>query len=107
MSTNHSYEPAVLCAFINSGRIRLPLSHTRSLEVIAALERAKDWNTIAHRSDAKLLKARAKILKAEINLRAPAMRLSEVDAIAALEQMRNAEVALPQQPDNLSQAGSK
>lgn len=92
MPTNHHYEPAVLCAFINSGRIRLPLSHTRALEVIAALERAKDWNTIAHRPDAILLKARAKIIRAEINRRAPDMRLSEADAIAAIEQLGAAEV---------------
>jgi hypothetical protein len=98
MSTNHSYDPTVLCAFINSGRIRLPLSHTRTLEVIAALERDKDWNHIAHRPDAILLKARAKILRVEINSRIPNMRLSEVDAIAAIEQMSKAEVALPQEP---------
>jgi len=95
MPTNHSYNPTVLCAFINSGRIRLPLSHTRTLEVIAALEMAKDWNHIAHRPDAMLLKARAKILRDEINVRTHDMRLSETDAIAAIEQMLKAESALP------------
>jgi len=98
MSTNHSYDPTVLCAFINSGRIRLPLSHCGTLEVIAALEGVKDWNHLAQRPDAMLLKARAKILRVEINSRIPNMRLSEVDAIAAIEQMSKAEVALPQEP---------
>lgn len=95
MPTIHSYNPTLLCAVINSGRLRLPLSHTRTLEVIAKLEGAKDYNTIAHRSDANLLKARAKILREEINRRIPQMRLSETDAIEAIKALSQAQV-IPQ-----------
>ncbi len=98
MSTDRSYKSTVLCAFINSGRVRLPLSHSGALEAIAVLEGVRDWNSLAQRAEAKLFKTRAKILRAEINRRSPDMQLSEVDANAAIEQLRKAEDFLPPEP---------
>ncbi len=67
MSQNHSYSADLLRAFINTGGIRLPLSHTRALEVIAHLEGAANWNVIALRDNAALLKSRAKTLRDYVN----------------------------------------
>lgn len=81
------YSADALYAIVNSGDIRLPLTHTRSLEVVAKLEGAKDWNSIAHRGDGAALKARAKTLRSEVNGRLLDSRLPEgvtADIIAAV-----------------------
>ena len=87
MSPIHRYDVTTLCAFINSGQVGLPLTHTRSLQVIAALEGARDWFALAHREDADSLKARARILRATINSLCLSAPLSESVAAIVVEKI--------------------
>src|SRR5882724_1281492 len=87
MSPMHRYDVTTLCAFINCGHVRLPLTHTRSLQVIAALEGAGDWFALAHREDADSLTARARILGATINGLCISAPLSESVAAIVIEKI--------------------
>ena len=91
----NQYSPTALSALINSGRFRLPLTHTRSLEVLGALENVTGWNSIAHRDDAPLLKARARVLRAKVNELVKDSVLALADAEAVIAFMAEASAPLP------------
>src|SRR4051812_44457361 len=95
MIPSDRYNVAALCAFINSGNVRLPLSHTRSLQVIAALEGEADWFALAHRDDANSLKARAKVLRAALEKVCPPTPLTDSAAAGIIDAILNPGLAVP------------
>lgn len=78
------YNPNTLCRVINSGRLRLPLSHCRALELVAVLEGTQTWHALAHRPDALTLKARASVLRFVVNQRFAAGPITAAAAAEAL-----------------------
>ncbi len=61
--------PDALCALVNSGGFRLPLSHTRALDLTARLYGAPNWNAAAVSPLAETIRARSILLRAEVNRR--------------------------------------
>lgn len=88
MSQNHEYNSVALCALVNSGKIRVPLSRTRALHVIARLEGVAGWRAIAGSERSDELKERAVILRAAVNERVVDGRLSTTAAQECVERLK-------------------
>jgi len=63
------YTPERLYSIINAGSIRLPLSHSRALEIIAKLNGLPNWNVAATMPHTEIAKAEAKVLRIMVNER--------------------------------------
>jgi len=75
----------ILCAALNSGRYLLPLSHSHALELVAVLQGAKDWNTLAARNgSSELHKAQAKQLRSAINAQGGQLPVTKAQTALAL-----------------------
>jgi hypothetical protein len=81
----------ILCAALNSGRYLLPLSHGHALELVAVLNGAKDWNTLAARNgSSELHKAQAKQLRSALNSQGGQLPVTEAQTARALSTLEEA-----------------
>lgn len=83
-----NYSVEVLLASINLGRVRLPLTHSRALDVIAHLEGCRNWHVIGNLRDATYLKERARIVHNRVNSAVVDGKLSSSAARDIVEEIK-------------------